>query len=192
MDIIDHFSCYTRLPVKLADIAAHIIETSSVDVIYRYAVDVKPEIIRGIFRLYHHKPPYAVEGQTVAEIIYSKHLGPFEARFVQCKEMLHAFDDDDHMTSRMEQVVQLAEDIIVPFGVLMKLQGLPSRQLISDKGTEFIAVAALLPRDFLDEIRPLYKDGRVTVAQIAQLAQVPSSYVRLALRDDWEELISSL
>lgn len=192
MDLIDHFSCYTHLPVKLADVASHIVETGAVDKIYRYAVDVDPAILRGIFRSYHHKPPYAPGGQTVAEVIYSKHLGPFDSRFVQCKEMLHAFDSESHMASRMEQVEQLAEDIIVPLDVLMRLRGLPSKQVLSDNGKVFTALAILLPRDFLDEVRPIYQAGRVTVAQIAQLAQVPTPYVRLALRDDWQELADAL
>lgn len=193
MDLLEHFACYTHLPVKLADVKAQILDTGRVDQIYRYRVDIDPEILRGIFRLYHHKPPYApAGGLTVAEIIYSGRLPPYEARIVQVKEMLHVFDKEAEMAAKMEQVQQLAEDIIVPMEVLLKLGGSPSRPVLSDRSMIFPALAVLLPRDFLDEVRPLYKTGRVSPATIAQAAQVPTEYVRFALRDDWQEILDSV
>lgn len=192
MDLLDHFACYTHLPVRLADVKAQILEAGLVDQINRYPVDIDPLILRGIFRLYHHKPPYApAGGYTVAEIIYSANLPPYEARFVQVKEMLHVFDKDAEMAAKIEQVQQLAEDIIVPMEVLLKLRGLPSRPVLSDRSMIFPALAVLLPRDFLDEVRPLYKAGRVSPSTIAQAAQVPTEYVRFALRDDWQEILDT-
>jgi hypothetical protein len=190
--LLEHFSCYTSLPVKLADVADHIIETSPVDRLVRYAVDVDQTILQGMYRQYHHKPPYAQDGEIIGEVIYSKYLDPFDARMVQCKEMLHAYDKNSEMASDQAQVEQLAKDIIVPLGMLIKLQGLPSHQVVSDNGGIFSAIAVLLPRDFLDEIRPLNEQGRVTVAQISQLAQVPSEYVRFALRNDWQDILDTI
>jgi hypothetical protein len=190
--LLEHFSCYTHLPVKLADVAAHIIETSPVDRLVRYAVDIDPAILQGMYRQYRHKPPYIPGGEMVGEVIFSKHLDPFDARMVQCKEMLHAYDKGAEVASDQVQVEQLAKDIIVPLGMLIKLQRLPSHQVVSDNGGIFSAIAVLLPRDFLDEIRPLHEQGRVTVAQISQLAQVPSEYVRFALRGDWQAILETI
>lgn len=193
MDLLEHFACYTRLPVKLADVKAQIVESGIVDQIHRYAVDVDPKILRGIFRLYNHKPPYAPDGgYTIAEVIYSMHLPPFEARLVQVKEMLHVYDKEEEMASKMEQVQQLAEDIILPMEVLMKLKGLPSGQVLSDRSMIFPALAVLLPRDFLDEVRPMVKANQVSASVIAQAAQVPVEYVRFALRDDWQAILDGL
>lgn len=192
MKLLEHFSCYLNLPVKLADVAAHVIETSPVDKLYRCAVDVNPEIIQGMYRQFHHRPPYKPGGEIVGEVIYSMHLDPLDARMVQCKEMLHAFDKDSEMASDQAQVEQLAKDIILPIDVLMKLQRLPSHQVISDNGGIFSAIAVLLPRDFLDEVRPLYEAGRVSVTQISQLSQVPAEYVRFALRPDWKEILDTI
>lgn len=189
MNLIEHFSTYENVPVRLADVASHVKETSRLDVLSRYSVDVNPEILRGIYREYNHKPPYSsAGGKRVGEVLYSTHLEPFESRMVQCKEMLHAFDDDSQMASKIEQVAQLAEDIILAPEVLFKLK-VPSEQWLSDRGCEFVAMAVLLPMGFLDEIRPIYKADRITVGQISQLTRVPSQYVRLALRDDWAKLI---
>ena len=96
------------------------------------------------------------------------------------------------MASDQAQVAQLAKDIIVPLGMLLKLQKLPSHQVISDNGGIFPAIAVLLPRDFLDEIRPLHEAGRVSVSQISQLAQVPAEFVRFALRPDWQEILETI
>lgn len=73
MKIVEHFCCHTRLPVKLAAVSEHIIETSPVDKLYRAAVDVDPTILRGAYRQYHHKPPYSPGGEVIGEVIYSQH-----------------------------------------------------------------------------------------------------------------------
>lgn len=192
MDIVEHFCCHTVLPIKLSDVAEHIIETSPVDKLYRAAVDVDLEILKGAYRQYHHKPPYAVDGETIGEVIYNKHLGPFESRLVQCKEMLHAFDTDEERASDVEHVIQLAKDIILPLDILLKNNGNPSQHFLSDNHRLIPALAILLPRDFLDEIRPLYEDDKVSVTDIARLARVPAVYVRVALSPIWKQLTDKL
>jgi hypothetical protein len=193
LKIVEHFCCHTRLPVKLADVSAHIIETSPVDRLYRAAVDVDPAILKGAYRQYHHKPPYAPPGgEVVGEVIYSQHLGPYEARLVQCKEMLHAYDQASDQASDMEHVLQLAKDIILPLDILIKTTGTPSSHLMSDNGMLIPALAILLPRDFLDEIRPYYDAEKVTVADIARLARVPAAYVRVALSPIWQNLVERI
>lgn len=186
MDLIEHFSTYENIPVKLSDVAAHVVETSRVDRLVRYAVDVNTDIIRGLYREYHHKPPYAPGGQVVGEVIYSKHLDIAEARMVQCKEMLHAFDEDSSMAAKIEQVAQLAIDIVSPFKAFRTP---PSPQFISDVGTQIVAIAILVPIGFIDLIKPIYDADRISVQQIAQATQMPASNVRFALRDDWNDLI---
>lgn len=192
MKIVEHFCCHTRLPIKLADIADHIIETSPVDKLYRAAVDVDISILKGVYRQYHHKPPYMLGGEIIGEVLYSQHLGPYEARLVQCKEMLHAFDKDDERASDIKHVEQLAKDIILPLDILLKRQGSISNHVLSDNTMLIPALAILLPRDFLDEIRPLHEADKVSVADIAKFAKVPSAYVRVALSPLWAELIDKI
>jgi hypothetical protein len=191
--IVEHFCCHTRLPVKLSAISEHIIETSPVDKLYRAAVDVDPAILKGAYRQYHHKPPYAADGgEVIGEVIYSQHLGPYEARLVQCKEMLHAYDSADEQASDVEHVMQLAQDIILPLDILIKTNGAPSTHVLSDNQMLIPALAILLPRDFLDEIRPLYEQEKVAVGDIAKLARVPSAYVRVALSPIWQGLVEKI
>ena len=192
MDIVEHFCCHTKLPIKLADVAAHVIETSSVDKLYRAAVDVDLKILKGAYRQYHHKPPYAPGGEIIGEVIYNQHLGPFESRLVQCKEMLHAFDTAAEQASDIDHVVQLAKDIILPLDILLKTNGNPSLHFLSDNHRLIPALAILMPRDFLDEIRPLYDEDKVSVSDIARLARVPSVYVRVALSPIWKQLTDQL
>lgn len=192
MKIVEHFCCHVRLPVKLAAVSEHIIETSPVDKLYRAAVDVDPKILRGAYRQYHHKPPYAAGGEVIGEVLYSQHLGPYEARLIQCKEMLHAYDSTDERASDIEHVRQLAKDIILPLDILIKTNGAPSTHVMSDNTMLIPALAILLPRDFLDEIRPLYEAEKVTVADISKLAKVPSAYVRAALSPIWKQLVDSI
>ena len=193
MKIVEHFCCHTRLPVKLAAISEHIIETSPVDKLYRASVDIDPEILKGAYREYHHKPPYAPPGgEIVGEVIYSQHLGPYEARLVQCKEMLHAFDNADEKASDIEHVKQLAKDIILPLDIMIQRAGAISRHFLSDKSMLIPALAILLPRDFLNEVRPYYEAEKVTVADISKLAKVPSAYVRVALLSDWQSLVEQI
>lgn len=193
MKIVEHFCCHTRLPVKLSAISEHIIETSPVDKLYRAAVDVDPAILRGAYRQYHHKPPYAADGgEVIGEVIYSQYLGSYEARLVQCKEMLHAYDSADEQASDVEHVKQLAQDIILPLEILIKTNGAPSTHVLSDNSMLIPALAILLPRDFLDEIRPLYEQEKVAVGDIAKLARVPSAYVRVALSPIWQGLVEKI
>jgi hypothetical protein len=191
--IVEHFCCYTNLPIKLSDVRAHVIETSPVDRLYRVPVDINTDILKGAYRQYHHKPPYcAPGGEVVGEVLYSQHLGPYEARLVQCKEMLHAFDTADEAASDIELVAQLAKDIILPLDILLKDNGVPSKQAQSDRAKLLPAIAILLPRDFLDEIRPLYEADRVSVSDIAKFAKVPSAYVRVALRPEWKIILEQI
>lgn len=193
MKIVEHFCCHERLPVKLSAVSEHILETSPVDKLYRAAVDVNPAILRGVYRQYHHKPPYGpAGGAIVGEVIYSQHLGLFEARLVQCKEMLHAYDNADEQASDIEHVKQLAKDIILPLEILLKTSGVPSLHVISDNSMLIPALAILLPRDFLDEVRPYYDDEKVSVEDIAKLAKVPSAYVRVALSPIWKDLVDQI
>jgi hypothetical protein len=191
MQIISHFSCYENLPIRLQDVADHVTQETDVDVLLRAAVDVSPKILHGTYRQYRIMPPYSDRGgHMVGEVLYSKHLGPFDARLTQCKEMLHAFDTAGERAAEVEEVERLARDIIIPFDLLIKMNGEPSSHVISDQAKIYPAIAVLLPGAFLDAVRPSYEAGHVSVSQIAKYAQVPSAYVRFALRPEWGEIVS--
>lgn len=89
-------------------------------------------------------------------------------------------------------MLQLAKDIILPLDILMKTQTNPSSHVLSDNTMLIPALAILLPRDFLDEIRPYYEADKVSVADISKLAKVPSAYVRVALSPIWQELVDKI
>lgn len=185
MDVFQHFSCHTVLPIKINDVRDHVLEAGVVDVIAFSEVSIDAGIIGGICRVYTEKPAYSSE-RTVAQIYFAGGLQLPERRMIVCKELLHLLDGHEETAQTREEVDRLIEEIVLPLDVRGSL---PS---VSDHLGILRALTILLPRDSLDILRPKVAGGQLSAEDIAKIALIPESYVRVALSPAWERVVESI
>jgi hypothetical protein len=183
MNVFEHFSCHTKLPVPLKMVKDHIIETGLVDRIRRVPVPLEEYLIYGGYHLYKDLET----GDRIALIGYPADHGERFARLVTVKEMLHVTDPHEATAPTKDKVDQLIDDLLVAGAANMI--GLPAR---FDKKGLLRALTILLPRDALDARRSAFKKGELKVAQIAAEARVPAGFTEIALRDEWEKIVESI
>lgn len=187
MNIYEHFACYTKLPIKLADVKAFIIEREIVSEIFRYPVDLNPSVLRGGYHLYRELAAPYIERRLIARIGYPRTASEAYRRLITVKEMLHVYDPQDATAPTKDEVESLISDLLVEEAE--KEIGLAAAV---DHSKLLNALCILLPRDALDIIRPEYKKGNVTIEAIAEEAKVPKSYVTIALTDAWRNVAESI
>ena len=187
-DIIEFFSRFSSLPIRIDDVRDHALELGGVDEIRFHRTPMDSAVVQGVHRMYEEM--LNGEHKRVAEIIYSSDLSKERSRIVCCKEILHIFDDDRHTAQSMEVVNSLVEQIIVPFST--GIYGASSNSASSDRLGDYFALLVLLPRDALHEIRPRYEATKLSVEDVARLAQIPVGFARLALSDTWREVTEEI
>ncbi len=183
MNIFEHFSCHTKLPVSLKHVKEHILETGLVDRIRRVPVPTDGYFLFGGY----HKYRDLKTGERVALIAYPDDHGQAFARLVTVKEMLHVLDPHEATSPTKDKVGLLIDDLIRSGAA--KLLGVPAT---FDRRALLLALTVVLPRDALDDRRGLYKKGDLSVEDIATEALVPESFVELALRDDWQDMLDRI
>jgi hypothetical protein len=187
MTIYEHFSCYTKLPIKLADVKAFILECNVVSELLRYPVDLDPAILKGGYHLYRDLAPPYKERQLIARIGYPNTASEAYQRLITVKEMLHVYDPQEATAPTITDVESLISDLLVEEAE--KEIGLAAKV---DHSKLLNALCILLPRDALDIIRPEYKKGKLTIEAIAEEAKVPKPYVAIALTDEWKKVADNI
>jgi hypothetical protein len=156
-------------------------ETANIERMSFYRVDIDPIFLAGMVRLYR-----SATGGRVADIFYAQKLGPPEMRVVCTKEMIHVADGDPELAQTKAQVNTLIDELVVPPELA---RSIPAQ---SDGRGLLYALAVLLPRDALFELRPAFEAGKISVEDIAKYTVLPESYVRFALTDKWQEVLEEI
>ena len=185
MNILEFFSCYTKLPIHLNDICEQARTYGYVDEFRFSAVDIDPDILPGM--MYMHKEMVNGSQKRIASIAFSSHISDVAfRRVVCCKEILHVFDDDEHTAKTREAVSDLVEYIAIP-----PIAGIP-RSALSDHDGLLYALMVLMPRDALRILGPRYTTGDLSAEDVARLAQIPVAYARVALSDVWRKAVEKI
>lgn len=180
-DIYEHFSCYTRLPVRLRDVRDQILQTGHVHQIIRFPVEIDELVLHGALRVFKVKPPYADEERVIAHIAYGKGLPEPERRLVCCKEMLHLANGHKFTANTAATVTSLIEQIVLP-----RISQLPAVR--DDQMGMLRALVVLLPRDAIEEL----KAKQISPEDAAKLARIPEEYAQLAMSDYWSEVVKDI
>ena len=186
--IIEFFSRFSNLPIRIDDVRDHALELGGVEEIRFHRTPMDSAVVQGVHRMYEEV--LNGEHKRVAEIIYSSDLSNERSRIVCCKEILHIFDDDRDTAQSMQAVNSLIEQIVVPFS--SGIYGASSNSASSDRLGDYFALLVLLPRDALHEIRPRYEAKKLSVEDVARLAQIPVGFARLALSNTWREVTEEI
>lgn len=186
MDVFNHFSCHTRLPVLLDHVIEHILESKVVDRVDIHPLDIDPTILKGFCIVFDERPHNSINHHRVAWIGYSSQLSREEQRLVVCKELLHVYDRDNEAAGTQAQVSDLIEEIVLP---PTAKQGIPA---LNDRSNIMLALAVMLPRDAMDELRPKVESGEITIATVAKLAALPEPWVRVVFSPAWPKVMEAL
>ena len=119
----------------------------------------------------------------VARIGYPRDASEGVQRLVQVKEMLHILDPADATSPTKDDVERFVGDLLVEEAE--KEIGLAAHV---DHTKLLNALCVLMPRDALDELRPVFKRGAITIDQIADEARIPRSYAAATMTDEWRKI----
>ncbi len=187
-DLIEKFSTFTTLPIDIEnDVIAELRRMGVEDKIFPFW-DI--ELDSGTLQGYCHREEIP-EGDTsyfLTTIGYAKNGHEME-RLVCCKELVHILDPQNCRASTAEKVygliskIALRADLVEPFS---------TQDDQSDRVAILEALAIMFPLSVREIILPYYASGEKTLAEIADLAELPESYVQYALSDAWPDIHSIL
>jgi hypothetical protein len=189
-DALALFSTFTRLPVKIDDIADYILERGLQDELTFHPVSVNTAILRGTIRQFiRHDAPYG-EPIRVSQILYAESLDLAWQRLVCAKELVHIMDGIGEVTATPDEVERLVTEIVLPLDV----QSVPelAPHTIADHVAVLTALGFLIPLDARQELLLPFREGRIDVATVADLAQVPEHYVPIVMADKWPSILCQL
>lgn len=180
--IYQHFAGYVDLPVPLEDVKTFILNTGCATVIGRFPVDMSEVVLQGMLQVFRDRPPYASEERVIARIVYPKDAHPYAIRLACCKEMLHLLDE--HRATALDRILvaKLVEEITLPVEVGMAFPSIVDHAMLSH------ALCVLLPLASLKPLKEAYDAGKLSVANIATIVEIPEPWIRVALLDKWMAL----
>jgi len=184
--LIRDFSARTSVPVEIDDVIAAIRAKGVIDEIYPFwDVNLDPRILKGYIK--HDELIVDETGKTkrVAEITYAK-MGHETERLVCCKEILHIIDPDAYRVSSPSQIEELVERIVLPPDLVDESEdGLP---VLSDRLALWEATAVLFPLATRNLVLPAFTNGRMSLAEIADLVEIPVRYAAMVMSGVWEQI----
>lgn len=191
-DLIKHFSVQHSLPIDVNDVLNVLINQNGTDDNVKFiAVELDTAILRGWCKIWHERD--AVYGQDVrrlANIYYVKDDPTEWQRFVCCKELMHLLDPEGAQTGTLEEIDELAARIGLPPELQNPMAD--GVQANTDRFAELRAAAVLLPLAAREILLPAFQEGRITIGDIAALADIPGKYAGLVMSSIWPAVHEAL
>jgi hypothetical protein len=94
------------------------------------------------------------------------------------------------VTATPEAVERLVTEIVLPLDVQLVPQ--LADHTIADHVAELTALGFLIPFEARQELLLPFRQGRINVAKIADLAQVPEHHVQIVMTDAWPTVLCQL
>ncbi|WP_339743975.1 hypothetical protein [uncultured Maricaulis sp.] len=194
MRLIEHFSVYQKLPIKIDDIASFLIEAGYVEGVEFHPTAEDGTVLAGMLYHVRYKPPYVSgDGYSTAHIVYHTGLPEPVQRMICAKELLHIADSDEMVVRIQEDVNRLTTEMVIPPAAISDMNSLGIKT-ISDHAGMLRAAALLFPIEARDSLKPFY-DKAMSAAEIAGIVDLPFAWVDFIMSDAWpgiyEQLIST-
>lgn len=189
-NVIARLEGEVNLPIEVSDIVDALVAEALIDEVHFVPVDGDLAQIRGAFaRFYYHNGPYS-DPIDVAHIPYNSNDSIPDQRVTCCKELIHLFDSDLERTDTEDEVPDFIEKVLGPlngddFGLIDLMAS-------KDKLALYQCLPLLMPKAALDIAREAVASQRMTVEEVADWAQMPTSLVRLMLHEQWDTLNGAL
>ncbi|MFO1118347.1 MAG: hypothetical protein U1E28_21970 [Beijerinckiaceae bacterium] len=182
--LIQIFASRTALPVDIEkDVLPELRKMGVSDEIYPFwDIELDPGTLQGYC---HREEIPTQDGSYFMTTIGFAKDGPEMERLVTCKELLHILDPKTCRVSSADKVygliskIALRADLIEPFS---------DQDDQSDRVAVLEALAILFPMEARNALLPYFRNNELTLAQIAEYAELPPSYVKYALSDNWPRI----
>lgn len=189
-ELVRSFSGRTVLPVDVNDIIPFLRENNIQDDIEFVGVDFNTEILQGKIKRWTSRN--AVYGDQIfyANIYYPRNVTLDWQRMICCKELLHLMEPHDWHVSAKEDILKLAQKIGLP----REQQDAPGDGIhaMSDRVMEYIALAVLFPWAAREQLIVPFQADKLTLADIARLADIPHRYVGLLMHEMWDPVYKGI
>jgi hypothetical protein len=187
-DLIKHFSVLTSLPVDVNDVLSVLVNKNGTDDDVRFiGVELDTAILRGWCKIWHERDGvYGSEIKRFANIYYVKDDSTEWQRFVSCKELMHLLDPEGAQTGTLDEIDELAERIGLPPELQNPMAD--GMQANTDRLAEFRAAAVLLPLAAREILLPALHNNKITISDIAELADIPGKYAGLVMSPIWPKV----
>lgn len=183
-DLIAEFAKATSLPVDVNELLP-VLQGNGHDTDIQFiGVDLDPDILQGKIKIFHVRDVLYGEPRRCANIYYHRGHSTDWQRFICCKELLHLLDPGGAETTTPEQIDQLAEKIGLP--QYMQDPFADGFETNIDRLAEFRAAAILLPYAAREMLQAPLAEGKLTLSDIAKMADIPRKYVGLVMSKNWE------
>jgi len=187
--ISQHFDGIGKVPVDIQDVLNWINAHLPDDVIRIHGIDVSPDMLRGgIVSTHKHVEPLpgsAIKPWREHLIAYSTQLTPEMQRLVVCKEILHVFEPATVQTNDSEKVLALAQALLPEEGAE---PGIGAAAALADNISKWNALTVLFPYGYWEVCAKAFNEGTMTLAEISDSLELPSSYVAVTLKGNWPKL----
>lgn len=184
--LINHFSSQDALPVDVNAVLAVLQENGCDDDIEFIGVDLDPDILQGKIKIFYIRDGVYAEPTRFANIYYHRGHGTDWQRFICCKELLHLLDPITAQTNSADEIDLLAEKIGLPPEMQDPVADGVATNI--DRMAEWRAAAILLPLESRNALMEPYRQGVLTLDDIARMADIPRRYVGLLMSPLWEQV----
>lgn len=184
--LIAEFEGRTELPVDVNDVLACLKNDGHDDSIEFIGVDLDPAVLQGKIKIFYTRPVVYGDPVRNANIYYHRGHDLDWQRFICCKELLHLLDPPSAHTRGQDEIEELSARIGLPREMQNPLAD--GIQANVDRLAEFRAAAILLPLAARNLLQEPLATGKITLSEIATLADVPRKYAGFAMSPVWDEI----
>lgn len=185
-ELIKEFSSRVTLPVDVNDLIPILTKNGVETNVEFIGVDLNPEILQGQIKVFHMRPGVYADPVRCANIYYHRGHSTDWQRFICCKELLHLLDPESAYTQEAADIDRLAEKIGLPPSMQDPLEdGLATNV---DRLAEFRAASILLPYAARQAFLQPLSEGKLSINDIAEIADIPRKYVGFVMSQHWEKV----
>lgn len=190
--ISHHFDGLGIVPVKIEEVILKVQEFVPDDKIFINGIDVPPKGTLGLnFAVRFIETEELTLGSAIMpithhRIVYSTQIESRLQRLVVCKELLHILDSSPARTTNKEKVLILAEGLLASHDE--NNQAGNPLEYFADKIAIWLSLIVLFPYGYWEVCRRDYKAGKLTLDQIADVLEIPSSYIAVTMDDKWDQM----
>ena len=191
--ILDHYSSYENIPIKVSDIRDSIIDYGFQDEIEFIESNIDDSILRGIFKQFNkHKAVYG-EPIRVTHIYYPRTANNCWRRFICCKELMHIFDSVAERTCSEKDVIHLVESLSFSHNPQYTENTTPD--LVAEARAFWLALCVLVPDDFMDKLKNSIENNQINdelIYDVANQLKIPSVFVPILFKEEYREFRKKL
>lgn len=190
LEFIAEFSKKETLPIDLDDdVIPKLIEAGLTDEIYPFWDSQLPSgSLFGHF--VHEEVPDGIGGyKRVATVTYGQDSDEMQ-RLVACKETLHLFDPVHCRVSTEEEIEDLIGKMVLPPDLVEPISD--GHKAFTDRLAILQAVAVLFPLAAREIVLPAYKAEKMSLKDVAELAELPEFIVAMVMDENWPKTLASV